>query len=130
MGRKKKGEFSREAILQKAIKAKEDEDSVVVKDVACTTKKRSSASQAKAKKPDAPVRKLLAGIKASSDIIDETDDNEDVFDDDYNVKYEDDILELTRLMSVCDIADDPIEFQKQLNLAGIRGNHYWMLVLV
>ena len=115
MGRKKKGEFSRDAILQKA---NEDKDTqIVVKDVSCTSKKKGSASQAKHKKQDDPMTDKAEGEKEALDIIDE---NEEVFEDDYNVKYEDDILELTRLMSICDVADNPEEFQKQLNLACLK----------
>ena len=122
MGRKKKGEFSRDAILQKASKANEDKDTqIVVKDVSCTSKKKGSASQAKQKKQDDPMTDKAEGEKEALDIIDEIYENEEVFEDVYNVKYEDDILELTRLMSICDVADNPEEFQKQLNLAGLKG---------
>ena len=41
-------------------------------------------------------------------------------DEDHHLEADDDMVELSRLMSIVDIEDDPKELEKQINLAGIQ----------
>ena len=50
--------------------------------------------------------------------VDKEEVHEEVFEDDAKVEYEDDLSELTRLMSLCEVEDNLEDFEEQLNLAG------------
>ena len=50
--------------------------------------------------------------------MDNHDENEDVFNDDIE-EYEDDITEITTVMSLCEVEEDLEEYEEQLNMTGI-----------
>ena len=119
MGWRKKGECSRDAILKQVDLASKEkvgmtktEKSKKVKVVEVQVedldqKKESQISQPKLKSPVAAENSF--GIE---------DNDDEVFNED-NVEYEDDIMELTRLMSLCDVKENVDEYEEQLNMAGI-----------
>ena len=109
MGRKKKGQLSHEELL-KSLESK-TEESLPKKDevVELPTKKEPELKPQKTTRKAKPTKKI-------DNILTEEDD--EVFDKDLE-NVEDDIDELTRLMSVVDIVNDPDELEKQIDLAGL-----------
>ena len=105
MGRhKKKVGFSRTAILGNMDQTKKQAEAETSANVERSTKYR------KDKKPIFQKNTLTDYLDDVNEI--EEDDDDEVFSETQ------DINELTRLMSVVDIVDDPEEFEKQLNMAG------------
>ena len=110
MGRKKKGECSREAILGNMEKDKELNE--------VSKKGSKTARKKKVVLPDSTVDKV--DKEDEEDKEEEHSDVEDFGEEEVFgecVELED-FEELTRLMSVVDIEDSPVEYEKQLNLAG------------
>ena len=110
MGRKKKGECSREAILKQVDLACKDNE------LDQESKMKKNNSKKKAKETDCVQSEFDCFVEAEAAHGDEITD--EVFNKDC-VEYEDDIMELTRLMSLCDVKEDEDEYDEQLNLAGI-----------
>ena len=120
MGRRKKAEFCREAILlkvndQKDFDAKLEVENKVTKNKSIKTKAKKTESEkdiGKAKKT-----KVVKDIEKPQ-TVDKEEVHEEVFEDDAKLEYEDDLSELTRLMSLCEVEDNLEDFEEQLNLAG------------
>ena len=130
MGRRKKGDFSREAMLlkvndQKDVDAKLEEQVTKNKSTENKAKKAESEKDiGKAKKTEAEKdigkakkTKVVKDIEKPQ-TVDKEEVHEEVFEDDAKVEYEDDLSELTRLMSLCEVEDNLEDFEEQLNLAG------------
>ena len=115
MGRKKKGQFSREAILGNIEKDKKNTKESIVDEVVPSG---PTVDELTLLDPNVdkitPSSLLVDGL--DQDVEQDEDLGDEVFGD--NVELED-LDELTRLMSVVDIIEnDSAEFEKQLNLAG------------
>ena len=118
MGRRKKGDFSREAMLLK-VNDQKDVDAKLEEQV---TKNKSTENKAKKTESEKDIGKAKK-TKVVKDIekpqtVDKEEVHEEVFEDDAKVEYEDDLSELTRLMSLCEVEDNLEDFEEQLNLAG------------
>ena len=106
MGRKKKGEFSRDNLL------KNIEDDLKPKE---NPTKLNTKEQTRVEKAQIP---KIVENEFEKDLIEiEGDCEEDVFDD--NLAAADDMDELTRLMSVVEISNDEKALEGQINLAGL-----------
>lgn len=141
MGRKKKGDFSRDEVMKVLNKSIDTDngDSTANSTKGKKAKPKAGNNAIRTAK-SAKVKKNLtqeAGtlilktiqdsqlpqsyeLKKKSGAYENID--EDVFEDDIGAEYEDDIAELTRLMSVCNVAKDSTELEEQLNLAGRISN--------
>ena len=150
MGRKKKGECSRDQLL-KAIEEKEPGE---LSEKLPKSKTKKTTKGVKANMPEKPgeisekltnskAKKTAKGAKAnmpekvdmevplkntSRNLSGDEDDWEDeVFDESLD-DLTDDMLELTRLMSVVEIGNDPDELEKQINLAGLGDKIYSLTI--
>ena len=120
MGRKKKGEFSRDNLLknieddpklkEKSAKPKEKPAKLKENPAKLNTKEQTRVEKAQIPK--------IVENEFEKDLIEiEGDCEEDVFDD--NLAAADDMDELTRLMSVVEISNDEKALEGQINLAGL-----------
>ena len=103
MGRKKKCEFSRDNLLKNIENTKESDK---------LPAKESSKGP------------TLVTTEDSAELEDKWSD--EVFEDedeDQDKEADDDMEELSRLMSIVDIEDDPEELEKQINLAGTKSRY-------
>ena len=93
-----------------AVDAKLEEENKVTKNKAKKTESEKDIGKAKKTKVVKDIEKPQT--------VDKEEVHEEVFEDDAKVEYEDDLSELTRLMSLCDVEDNLEDFEEQLNLAG------------
>jgi hypothetical protein len=104
MGRKKKCEFSRDNLFKNIENNKESD-------------KLPAKESSKSKGP-AHVTEDSAELedKWSDEVFEDEDEDQDK-------EADDDMEELSRLMSIVDIEDDPEELEKQINLAGTKSRY-------
>ena len=102
MGRKKKCEFSRDNLLKNIENAKES-DKLPAKE---SSKGPTLVTEDSAELED----------KWSDEVFEDEDEDQDK-------EADDDMEELSRLMSIVDIEDDPEELEKQINLAGTKSRY-------
>ena len=116
MGRKKKGVLSHDQLV-KDLEANKVANTPRVNcgDEEDAKETLSKVGRGKAKKVATETSQAVTVEKSS---VKERAYDEDVFED--IAEIDDDMNELTRLMSCVDIADDPLEIEKQTNLAGVR----------
>ena len=113
MGRKKVGAFSRDQILKTIGDDKDPKD--LSKKV--STKIKSKRSTKRVEKIDVEDEDTCGNLKMGES--EEEEDMEEVFDENLD-DFCDDMDELTRLMSVVEIANDPEELERQINLAAFH----------
>ena len=123
MGRKKKGDLSREQLLKTIDDNTDAEPSVVVRlpvlkpKMTTRVKKAKVPAKVEEEVEKAKVEEQVA--KANLPDLNEWDEDEDVFDDNTD-EIANNVDELTRLMSCVGIDNDLDELDKQTNLAGLR----------
>ena len=112
MGRKKKGDLSREQLLKTI-----DDNTDAETSVRLPVSKPKLTTRVKKVKVPAKVEEEVAKVNLPDQ--NEWDEDEDVFDDNAD-EIANEVDELTRLMSCVGIDNDLDELDKQTNLAGLR----------